>query len=92
MIEGTRGIFIDMPFGRYPPRPDDFVVAVSAIKSGAVYLVESVRKVEQKRPQPHRTRYQMRVFRVDLPTLAARDRDQVVYCMHWYPRTKKAEA
>lgn len=90
MSTETRGLWIDMPAWARPPRPDDFVVAVSAIKSGAVYLVESCRPVAQKKPRARVTRYAMRVFRVDLPTLARRERDQVVFTMAWYPRDSKA--
>lgn len=87
--DGTVGLFFDIPFGRWPPRPDDFVVAVGEFKSGQVYLVKEVRAVRSRAVRERFNRYQMRCFKTDLPTLARRERDQVVFTLRWYSRDRK---
>lgn len=87
----TRKLWIDMPVNESAPRPDDFVVAMSRVKSNSVYLVASARQVLRKVPCLTKRRIAMEVYVVDLATLLRRDADQRIFTMYWYPRTKRPD-
>lgn len=86
--EEIRNLSVDMPSWEEGPRVDDFLVAVSKLKSGAVYLIAGAGGHTYPRSRPRMKRHHLRVCRVDLATMLRRDPDQRIYCMAWYPRKR----
>lgn len=87
VMDARRKLYIDMAAWEPAPRPDDFLVAVGALKTNSVYHVASVRAV------PHRerraVRYYLQVYRSDLMTCMRRGPEQRVITMRWNSRNTK---
>lgn len=87
-MDKVKSIYIDCDPDDPPIQPDDFVVAIGALKSNSVYhVVESRPKAI---PEKRLIRYHIKVFDSDLVTALFRDSCQQIITLYWYPRTKKS--
>lgn len=79
-------LYIDIPRWREPVKVDDFIIAVSDIKTNSVYHVSNVKVGREKNKM---IRYYVKVFKSDLITCLKRDNDQRLIVIKWYSRNKK---
>ena len=80
-------LYVDSPIWQKPIEVDDFIIAVSKIKTNNVYHVAEVRSVPK--PEKKITRYNLKCYRSDLLTCLKRDDTQSLIIMTWYSRDKK---
>ena len=88
ITDELKSLYIDVYRKSNIPRVDDFIIAVSKLKSNSVYHVAEIKSVVPRK-EGRVQRYYMRVFKTDLLTAINRDPDQKIITIMWYPRGKK---
>ncbi len=86
-IDKLVSLYIDIPVWNLNVRVDDFLVAVSKIKSNSVYHVAEV-KVRLNVEKRIKRNY-VKCYRSNLITMLKRDPEQKLIIVVWYSRDKK---
>lgn len=81
-----KSLWIDMPSWQ-TCMVDDFIVAVSDLKSNSVYHVAKVERIVLRPHESGRVlRHHIKVYKSDLITCLRREQNQQLITMKWYKR------
>lgn len=86
-MEKPVSLYVDCPSWERPIEVDDFIIAVSKIKTNSVYHVAEVRATPK--PEKRIIRYNLKCYRSELLTCLKRESHQSLILMKWYSRDKK---